>query len=668
MSFRIITMCLALIAFSFTFASAQYPEQISDILEDVDPWVTTDTARIMEFIDSTNQAALDMLQSSRHWQEVEKDLSFLLGIDLITSPQIDNTGRIYFMMRLTGEQSALFYVDEPMGWPIQITPNNWPNEGTIISGYDVHPSGDYIIVKTNKYGDEMHDLHYFDRFGKFRPLLVSRDRRYTGVILDRENPDQFFLYLMQGPNIHFARYTISNEQLDTVYYEEGSVYPLDYQDDKLMFVRYKSFSEVQLAMVDLKTDEVTELSDWTQFYGATFVENNQVLALTSAKSKQDEFMKFCLMDLDKPKKWKVVYDPKMAADGFHYNPANGVVIATLNKDGYSMLKGFELYGNDFSVPEVPIGVIYEITNPALTGNANNQYVFSFSSPKTPPTVFTFKLGEDKIQKVGEVSTFGFDFSDIDVRVIRYESEDGTMVPSLIYKRKDIEKDGTNPAIISYHGGPPMQSRPWFQRNIAFALSRGFVVMFPNVRGSSGYGPAWEEADNREGRFEALQDAEGAIDYLIDEGYSNPDKIAIWGGSYGGYTVNWLATHASDKIACVVSQIAISDFKHMFEYTGVQSFIKGYELEYGKSGSDLLEQLSPINYADDVDVPILFKTGFNDPRVPPSDSRRFAFVLKKLGKDVWLYEEVESGHGGSSKEQVIFDLTSSYVFTLMHVSD
>jgi dipeptidyl aminopeptidase/acylaminoacyl peptidase len=419
-------------------------------------------------------------------------------------------------------------------------------------------------------------------------------------------------------------------------------------------------------MLDLSNTEVTELSEWTQFYNATFTEDNRVLALTAAKSKEDEFMKFCVVDPDKPKKWKIIYDPKMAADGFDYNRTNGVVVAILNKDGYSMFKGFEMFGNDFPVPEIPIGVVNEITASALTSNANSQYVFSFSSPTMPPTVFAFKLGENQLQQVGKVSTFGFDFADIEVDVIRYESEDGTLVPSLIYMPKGVSKDGNNPAIVNYHGGPPMQSRPWFQRNIAFALSRGFIVMFPNVRGSTGYGPDWEAADNREKRFDALKDAEGAIDYLIEEGYSSPDKIAIWGGSYGGYTVNWLATHASDKIACAVSQIAISDFEHMFEYTGVQSFIKGYELEYGEKGSDLLMQLSPITSAAEVKVPIFFKTGFYDPRVPPSDSRRFAYVLKRLGKEVWLHEEVESGHGGSGKQQVIFDLTSSYVFTIMHV--
>jgi dipeptidyl aminopeptidase/acylaminoacyl peptidase len=521
-------------------------------------------------------------------------------------------------------------------------------------------------VQTNVHGDEMQDLWRFNRDGTFEPLLISRERRYYGPIFDEDNPDRFFLFIMEGPNMNIASYTMSTSKLDTLYHEPGSFYAIDYYKGKILIYRSISFSESQLAMLDVASNKVTDLTDVTQINSAVFTKDNRVLVQTSAKSKKDEFMKFCLIDLNKPKKYTVIYDPQMEADGITFDRKTGIAIAILNKDGYSMFYGFDLTGKEIPVPKVDIGVINEYSGSAITSNDSNDYVFSYSSPKTPPTVFYFKLGENKLEQVGKVSTFGFDFSNIKVDVIRYKSEDGTMIPSLIYMPANAKKDGSSPAVIQYHGGPPSQSRPWFQRNIAFALSKGFIVMFPNVRGSTGYGPAWEEADNLKGRFAALKDAEGAIDYLIDEGYSSPKKIAIWGGSYGGYTVNWLAGHASDKIACVVSQVGVSDFEHMFANTGVQTFISGYEKEYGKRGSDLLLELSPIYYAGSVNVPIFFKTGFHDPRVPPSDSRRFATVLRDLGKNVLLYEETESGHGGSAKEQVIWDLTSSYVFTMMHV--
>lgn len=643
-----------------TVALAQGAARVDRLLEEIDEWVLTDTTRILAYIDSCNAVTTAMLESSRYWQPVMTDLSFLLGIDYVGSPQIDNTGRIYFLMRITGESEALFYIDAPMGWPTQITPNNWSEEGFTISGYTAHPSGDFILVRVNKFGDEMHDIWLFSRSGKFRPLLESRTVRYAGIIFDEENPDQFYLFIDNRKEMHFGRYTISAAKLDTIYSEEGAYYPTDYYRGKILFVRWMSFSEAQLAMLDVNNGEVTDLTDTTLIWGAGFTKDGKVLLLTSAESSDEEFMKFCVLDPTVPKKLKVLFDPKKETEDFVLMRKKGVAVAGLNLDGYSEFVAFDMDGNSIPVPQPAIGVASGITS-----NDLGDIMFGFSSPTTPPTAFTFSLGDTEITRTGGVSTFGFDFSDIKVEVIRYKSEDGTEIPALLYMPADATRDGSNPAIVNYHGGPPSQSRPHFQRNIAFALSKGFVMMFPNVRGSTGYGPAYERADNLEGRFASLVDCERALDYLIDEGLSSPDRIAIWGASYGGYVVNWLATHCPEKIACVVSDVGVSDVDHTNRNSS-QVFAKGWEKEYGPVGSDLTHRLSPIFYANAVSKPILITAGYNDPRVPPSDPRRFAYTLSKLGKQVWYYEETEAGHGGSFKRQIIFDLTKSYSFTMNHV--
>jgi len=657
---RGVTVAVLLLAFACSVAVAQEATKVEALLGEIDPWVTSDTARIKAYIDSANAITTQMIESSEFWAPTVTDLSFLLGIDLITSPQIDNTGRIYFLMRITGESQALFYVDKPMGWPVQLTPNNWTEEGFTISYYSVHPSGDYILVGVNKFGDEMHDVWYFSRDGKFRNLLENRTIRYSGVIFDEDNPDQFYLYIDNRQQMHIARYIISTTKLDTLYTEPGAFYPTDYHKGKITFVRWFSFSEGQLALYDIKTNKVTDLSDTSLFWAAGFTQEGKVITLTSEKSKDDEFMKFCLVDPVKPKEFKIVYDPKMETDEFLFIKKKGLCITSLNEDGYSKLAAFDLDGNSVPVPESEIGVVS-----GLSGNDLGDIVYGFSSPKVAPTAFKFRVSDTTTEQIGGISTFGFNFSDIKVHVIRYESEDGTEIPALLYLPANAQKNGNNPAIINYHGGPPGQSRPYFQRNMAFALSRGFVYMLPNVRGSTGYGPKYEQADNLEGRFAALKDAEGAIDYLIKEGYSNPSKIAIWGASYGGYTVDWLATQCPEKIACVVSEVGVSDVDHTNKNSS-QVFSKGWEKEYGPIGSELVYKLSPIFHAENLTKPILVTGGYNDPRVPPSDPRRFAYVLAKLDKPVWYYEETEAGHGSSFKAQLIHDLASNYVFTMMHM--
>jgi protease II len=640
------------------FSNMRAESRVEEILKEADTWIIQDTSRILSYIDSCNRVSDDVLRKSKHWQSAYDDLSFLLGIDYAGDPQIDNTGRVYFLMRITGQDQALFYMDATMELPHQLTPNNWTDQGISIGYYNVHPSGKYVLVGIMQYGDENFDIYKFDRDGKFTPLLIDPSIQYRRIVF--KNEDEFYLISNDHKTQTLIKYTIPTGKVDSVYTEPGWFGPDDYLDGKLILTRWLSFSESQLFVLDEKTKKTQDITEKGLYYGGMFTLDGKVLTLTSALSTQDEFTKFATIDLKKPKKLSLVYDPKREVDGFALIRRADIGIAAVNQDGYSELMGFDLKGQPVKLPQPEIGVI---TN--VSANDYGDVVFDYSSPRVAPTFYHFRLGWDHINQMVSISTFGFDFSNVDVKVIHYPSKDGAMIPALLYVPKNAKKDGINPAVVSYHGGPPDQSRPVFQRNIAFALSRGLVMLFPNVRGSSGYGPAWEQADNLEGRFAALEDDAAAIDYLINEKWSSPDKIAIWGASYGGYTVNYLATHYPEKFACVVSEVGVADADYEHTHGDVTS-ISTWEKEMGPVGSELTHKLSPIFYAENVKRPILVTAGFHDPRVFPGDPRRFGYLLKQLGKDVLYYEQTKSGHGASQKSSLIEDLCRAYVFMLDHI--
>jgi dipeptidyl aminopeptidase/acylaminoacyl peptidase len=632
--------------------------RVTEILQEIDTWIISDTARILSYIDSCNQVTDAMLKGSKHWQSTYDDLSFLLGIDLATDIQVDNTGRYYYLMRITGQVSSLFYVDSPMGFPHQLTPNNWSDMGITIGYYRPHPSGKYVLVAIHQYGDENFDIYKFDRDGKFQPLLVDPNIQFRSLVF--KNEDEFFCISNDRQTQTLIKYTISTGKIDTLYTEPGWFSISDYQDGKLSLVRWMSFSESQLFILNEQTKQPKDLTDIGLFWGGAFTKDGKVLTYCNALSTKEEFSKFALIDLKKPKKLNLVYDPKLEIDDYTWMSEIGITVGVANKDGYTELVAFNMLGEKVDLPQPEIGVVID-----LSANDYGDVVFSYSSPRVPPTCYHFRLGWDKIEQMVPVATFGFDFSKMDVKVIRYPSKDGTMIPSLLYVPKDAKKDGKNPAVVSYHGGPPGQSRPYFQRNISFALSRGLIMMFPNVRGSTGYGPAWEEADNLEGRFSALEDDVAAIDYLINEGWSNPDKIAIWGASYGGYTVNYLATNYPEKFACVVSEVGVADVDYSTTHGDITA-TPTWEKEMGPVGSPLTQKLSPIFKAQNLSRPILATAGFHDPRVYPGDPRRFGYVLKELGKDVYYFEQTESGHGASQKSMLIEDFARSYVFILHYL--
>jgi dipeptidyl aminopeptidase/acylaminoacyl peptidase len=660
-------MLLALMMFSF-LASANAGE-IEDILADADTWIISDTAKIMSYIDSCQQVFDNKIEQSPYYADTYRDLSFLLGIDYVGSPQIDNTGRIYFMMRITGETAHLFYIDEPMSWPHQLSPNSWPAEGYTIWGYEPHPSGDYILVFAMKYGSERHDIWKFNRDGSFKPLLVNPSVRYSNTIF--KNKDEFFLAIDDQENQFFCKYTISTGKLDTIYADPDKewigIYDYDKDSDKLLCGRFFSFSETQFFLLDLNTMKTTDITDKGSYDNAEFTGDGRVMFTTNKKSKKNEFNKLVIVDINKPKKMTVLYDPKMENGGYEYIKDQKTIIMTLNKDGYSALAAFDLDGKPIAVPEIPVGVLSGGGNYDENGSTNDlgDFVYGFSSPNTPPTIFHFKLGENKITKLADVATFGFDFSKIKVEVVRYPSKDGTMIPALLYAPKDIKLDGKNPAIVEYHGGPPDQWKPYFQRNLAFGLAKGIVFLRPNVRGSTGYGPEWEKADNRKGRFQALEDDEAAIDYLVNEGYTSYDRVGIWGGSYGGYTVNYLAVNAPEKFACAISQVGVADQ----DYQQTHGDVGGrniWEEEFGKVGTKMVHDLSPIWKSNQLQRPILLTAGFYDPRVFPGDPRRFSYLLGKLGKEVYYLEDTKAGHGATTKESLITEFSQYYTFFLEHI--
>jgi len=632
-------------------------EGVEAILADIDPWVVSDTTRIVEFIGRHNAATEERITSSPHWQTTLEELTDILGIDYLGAPQVDSTGRIYFAMRLTGEQSALFSMDRPRAWPTQITPNGWTEKGLEPGTFRLDPDGDYLYLRVMKHGDEDWDIWRFERDGSYRVLL--EDRAISFGMPHIVDDDSFYFTIDNTEQIWLARYDVSTAAVDTLYTEPGAYYLIDHKDGKLACIRFLSFSESQIIEFDVATGDVRELTPVGIYWSADYTVDGEIVTLTDALSAEGEHLKVAAFtpgdDPAEPGDMRLIYDPGLEIDDAYFNRDAGAACVVLNREGYAEVVTVDLAG---SVSEIPLPGVGIVSEPFM--DAGGTVAFSFNSPSTTPTGFVMLPEWETPVSIGEVATFGYDFTGTNVSVVHYPSTDGEMIPALLYLPEGAERDGATPFIVEYHGGPPGQSRPYFQRNIAYILSRGVGFLFPNVRGSTGYGPAWERADNLEGRYQALEDAEAALDYLIDEGWTTPERTAIWGASYGGYTVNYLAVHAPEKFAVAVSDVGVADVDWSTEYSD-QTFREGWEREMAPVGSELARNLSPIYFAGEVRRPMLITAGFNDPRVHPSGPRRFVHVLERLGKDAYYYEEMEAGHGATTKSMMARDLARSYAF-------
>jgi len=242
------------------------------------------------------------------------------------------------------------------------------------------------------------------------------------------------------------------------------------------------------------------------------------------------------------------------------------------------------------------------------------------------------------------------------RLVAYPTFDGGKVPAWLYLPRGREPKGL-PFVLSIHGGPEGQDRPGFHGERAYLLSLGYGVLAPNVRGSTGYGKTYRDLDNGPKRLDSVKDAKAAADWLVAEGLADPKRIAVIGGSYGGYMVLALLTEYPDTFAAGAESVGISNFETFLENTAPYRRALR-EAEYGSlSDRALLRSLSPIHKVAAIRAPLLIAQGVNDPRVPVGEARQIEAELRRLGRPVEAIYFPDEGHGWRRPEnRILFHRT------------
>lgn len=253
---------------------------------------------------------------------------------------------------------------------------------------------------------------------------------------------------------------------------------------------------------------------------------------------------------------------------------------------------------------------------------------------------------DAVLRLTYSSTGGIDPASFVVpRAVHYKSLDGLEISALLYEPAGEKPAGGWPALLIAHGGPEEQVRPWFDPQTQLYLSKGIAIVLPNVRGSDGFGKTFLHLDDVEKREDSIADYAAARDWLVAQGIADPARIAISGGSYGGYAVLAALTLYPDKWAAGVDSVGIANFVTFLENTAPYRRPLR-EAEYGSLEHDsaLLERISPLHRVDRITAPLLIIHGANDPRVPLAEAQQMYEALKSRGSDVELLVFPDEGHG------------------------
>ena len=349
----------------------------------------------------------------------------------------------------------------------------------------------------------------------------------------------------------------------------------------------------------------------------------------------------------------------------------------INEDGFSRLYLFDPDKRQYRAVEgLPMGVMGSIR----FSPDQRRLAFSISTSQTPLDTFVLDLAMSALRhgeltrwtfsEVGGLNTDAFTQPEL-IRFPTFDSETGgpATIPSWLYRQPG---EGPHPVVISIHGGPEAQSRPYFVSTYQLWLEKlGIAVLVPNVRGSIGYGKRYQTLDDGFLREDAVRDIGALLDWIATQPDLDQDRVAVFGASYGGYMVLASAVHYSDRLRAAVNSVGISNFVTFLENT--EDYRRDIRrAEYGDEQEPemraFLEKISPAKNAEQIRLPLFVVQGQNDPRVPVSEAEQIVAAVRNQGRPVWYMNALNEGHGFRKKENYDIFRQATVLFFEQHLLD
>lgn len=517
-----------------------------------------------------------------------------------------------------------------------------------IDGYELSDDGRWAAVTTSIGGSEQSDLILvFTARKTWRKLKVDPKVVYGSILWRRDSQALAYHANDESPaDFHIYLYGVNSYEHIKVMGGEGYHYPADFSGDgnRLVIGKYHSASYSQLLEWSSSTGEVREITPegekWSFDPIGHTADDSTFLVNTDYRG---DLKAIHSIDLATGEIKPVLPDLRGHEIDFAVlNPERTVLAVGVNEDGYRTLHLRDAM--DFTpikTPKIAKGIV---GNVAFAGT---DLLYSLSNANTPGVVYRWNITRPGSAPVAitQADTQGIDVSKFRLpKLVHYPSFDGKSIPAFLYLPSDYKPGKKIPFLVSYHGGPESQFRPGFNRAFQYFLSKGYGIIAPNVRGSSGYGKAYVEADNYRNRHKSVKDGVWAAKYVISQGYTQPRKVAAWGGSYGGFMTMAVITEAPELFGAACNVVGIVNFQTFLEQTGAYRR-RLREAEYGPlSDPAFLKSISPIYKVDKITTPLMLAHGMNDPRVPVGEAKQVAAALKKRGVEVEELYFPDEGHG------------------------
>jgi dipeptidyl aminopeptidase/acylaminoacyl peptidase len=563
---------------------------------------------------------------------------------------------VSFRTNLTGRDN-LWKVNASGGWPIQLAQSDDRQHGATWS-----PDGRWIVYQQDQGGNELWDLYAVPSAGGDVINLTSTpdvreesphwspDGRHLAVEYKPQASTVYDIAVMDWPS-HQVR-KLTNEATKDHSWEMVAWSP----DGKRIYANRGdvTFTDSDIYAIDLASGQVENLTPHQGkilYMAAALSPDGKALLITSTQ-KGGYFNVARLNVGSRQIHW--VTDTQWEATANDISPDGKWFAYAVNEDGRSDIYLGEMATGLSHKLDFPAGVNEFAGNPHAFSPQSDRLLIEHESSTKPADIWIYNLKTRTSTQLTFSAVASLASAPLpQSQIVHYKSFDGKMISALLWVPFNLQRDGSNPALVLPHGGPTGQTQDYWSPRIAAFVSRGYVCIAPNVRGSTGYGMDFQRANYQDLGGGDLEDEVYAARFLQETGYVDAKKIGITGGSYGGYMTLIALGKTPNTWAAGVELYGIINWFTMLQHEDplLQEYEKGLLGDPEKDRA-VYENASPIKYIHDVKAPLLVLQGANDPRVPKEEAEQIVEALQKDGKTVDVHYYPNEGHGFAKRENQI----------------
>lgn len=571
---------------------------------------------------------------------------------------------VYFVSNMSG-QFNLWRVSIAGGWPRQLTAFTDDTVRTV----GVSPRDGSVVFCADHDGDEFHQIYLVDANDGWAEKITDEPQVQHFVDGSSFSPDgsklAYAANARQPADMEIWIRDLESGDVRPVFGEGLFSVPGGWSPDgaKLLAIDLRSNSDTSIHVIDLETGDETEVTPHDEegiYAPGPWKADGSGFYFLSDEGR--EFRGIAFYDIASGT-YEWVETPEHDIEEIAASRDGRVFAWLVNVDGYDRLRLRDMEtGRDLPAPDLPDGARPHLTGfqPPVAISADGSHAaVILAGPQRPPDVYVVETATGAARAVTE-SWIGGGFTEdelVPVELTSYPSFDGRQIPAWLYRPRDAS--GRVPVVVAIHGGPEAQERPVYSPVYQYLVSRGIAVLATNIRGSTGYGKSYQRLIQRDWGGGDMKDWEHAAKWLRAQDWVEPDRLGVWGGSYGGFAVLTCVTRLPEYWAAAVD---------IFGPSNLITFAKAVPPTWRRmmkkfvgdpdEDAELLRERSPLTYIENVQAPLLVIQGANDPRVVKSESDQLVEKLRSLDRTVEYIVFEDEGHGFTKRKNELATMRAS----------